>query len=80
MASAPVTPAQLFAQGVHAALSRWEVLQAAIDGSWGGRDTEAKAEWLEETLIDMFAKGKSVIMVMVVMMIVWMDSYSCGIE
>ena len=58
MAAAATQPWQpLFAQGVRAALLRWEVFQAALAGSWGGRNTKEKGEWLEETVIGMFAKG-----------------------
>lgn len=49
---------ELLSQGIAAIFSRWTALQMAVQGGWGGADTEQKAAWLEASTVDyMVAKG-----------------------
>jgi len=43
-----------FADGVRILLATWPLLQLAVTNEWGGPESTAKAEWLNEVILEVF--------------------------
>lgn len=43
-----------FADGVRVLLATWPLLQLAVTNEWGGPESAAKAEWLNEVILEVF--------------------------
>lgn len=48
---------QFILQGIAAIFRRWTALQMAIEGGWGGHETEGKVLWLQQSLTDYLIEG-----------------------
>ncbi|GLT90492.1 hypothetical protein SLE2022_084210 [Rubroshorea leprosula] len=48
----------LFQEGIGLLLSRWSVLQLAVENEWGGRDSRRKAELLLSDVFSFFNNSK----------------------
>ncbi|GLT90506.1 hypothetical protein SLE2022_084340 [Rubroshorea leprosula] len=48
----------LFQEGIGLLLSRWSVLQLAVENEWGGRDSRRKAELLLSDVFSLFNNSK----------------------
>ncbi|KAF9896407.1 hypothetical protein BX616_007518 [Lobosporangium transversale] len=50
-----------FREGVQYLFYSWTALKLAVDGEWGGHDSEDKRDWFIDTIVDYFGQhGKNV--------------------
>lgn len=54
MASSASPPLVLFARGVISTLNLWPALRAAVEGGWGGPESQQKRTWLASAIVDSF--------------------------
>lgn len=43
--------------GISCILDRWTAIRMAIEGEWGGYNTEAKVSWFKETMTGYVLEG-----------------------